>query len=144
MKKKTDKAQIIFWVIVGIIVIIFLSQFLFPKGTDNMSPLTGNGNNGEIENTPVLSLEGMDAFAQCITEKGATFYGTEWCGYCKNQKELFGDSLQHVNYIDCDEQSDVCISEGIRGYPTWKINGDTFTGVQQISTLAEKTGCEIA
>lgn len=34
-----------------------------------------------------------DDFAKCLTEKGAKMYGTSWCGHCKNQKALFGDSF---------------------------------------------------
>ena len=43
-----------------------------------------------------------DGFAQCLTDAGATMYGTEWCHICKDQKELFGASFKNINFVDCD------------------------------------------
>ena len=28
----------------------------------------------------------LDAFAQCLTDGGATYYGAFWCQNCKNQE----------------------------------------------------------
>lgn len=82
-----------------------------------------------------------DEFAQCLTEKEVKMYGTEWCSHCKNQKELFGSSFDFVDYIDCDLRSDECQAAGIKGYPTWKINGESYPGEQTIEKLASLTGC---
>ena len=86
----------------------------------------------------------FDEFAECITEQGAIFYGTEWCGFCQQQKAMFGASMDYVNFIDCDQNRNTCMSEGIQGYPTWKINGQLYSGVQQMSRLSELTGCALA
>lgn len=83
----------------------------------------------------------VDSFAKCLTENGMIMYGTEWCGYCKKQKELFGDSFEFVNYIDCDKEADICSVEGIRGYPTWKINGESYPGVKSFEMLESLSGC---
>jgi thiol-disulfide isomerase/thioredoxin len=84
----------------------------------------------------------LDDFAQCLTDNGAIFYGTEWCPHCKNQKAMFGNSMQKVNYIDCDKNKAKCQEAGITGYPTWKFaDGSSLSGTQFLSTLAEKTGC---
>lgn len=86
-----------------------------------------------------------DDFAKCLTEKGATFYGATWCGHCNNQKQMFGESFQHVNYIECagegGGQSGACEFAGITAYPTWDINGERIQGAQKFETLSEKTGC---
>ncbi|MBW2970448.1 hypothetical protein KY319_04975 [Candidatus Woesearchaeota archaeon] len=86
-----------------------------------------------------------DEFAKCLTEKGATFYGAKWCGHCNNQKEMFGESFKHVNYIECSDedggQSDACEFAGITAYPTWDIAGERVQGAQKFETLSEKTGC---
>jgi hypothetical protein len=29
-------------------------------------------------------------FAQCLSDKGAVFYGAFWCTHCKSQKQMFG------------------------------------------------------
>jgi len=81
-----------------------------------------------------------DKFAKYLTEKGIKMYGTEWCPHCKNQKKLFGSSFKYIDYIDCDKNMQECLSEGIQGYPTWKINGENYPGIQTIKKLAELSG----
>ncbi len=82
-------------------------------------------------------------FAQCLTSNDATMYGTEWCSHCQDQKKLFGASFENINFIDCDKNSDICSKEGIKGYPTWKINEKSLVGKQSLSKLASVTGCEL-
>tara|TARA_Y100000310_G_scaffold319200_1_gene374189 strand:+ start:625 stop:1002 length:378 start_codon:yes stop_codon:yes gene_type:complete len=78
-----------------------------------------------------------DEFAQYLTEQGVIMYGTEWCPHCKNNKELFGNSFQYVNYIDCDRNRDACADANIRGYPTWNVNGESYPGEQSLERLAQ-------
>lgn len=85
-----------------------------------------------------------NAFAQCLTEKGAVMYGTEWCSHCQNQKKDFGKSFQYIRYIDCDESKEDCQDAGISGYPTWVINGTKYPGEQELFRLASLIGCELA
>ena len=84
-----------------------------------------------------------DTFAQCLSEKGATMYGTEWCSHCKNQKDMFGTSFQFITYVDCDINSDECLKNGVKGYPTWGINDENYPGEQQLPRLASLTGCQL-
>lgn len=84
---------------------------------------------------------GYNQFAMCITEKGATMYGTDWCGYCTKQKEMFGDAVKHINFVDCQKNQQECKNMKISGYPTWIINGKEYRGMQQLSTLSDATGC---
>ena len=49
------------------------------------------------ENTPGE----FDEFAQCLKNKGATFYGAFWCSHCQSQKELFGRSAKLLPYVEC-------------------------------------------
>lgn len=86
----------------------------------------------------------LDEFAKCLTEKGATMYGAEWCGHCKDQKGMFGSSFKHVNYVECPEKPDLCLQAGIEGYPTWIINGVSYTGVQSFERLSSVTGCSLS
>ena len=85
----------------------------------------------------------LDNFAQCLTDNEVKMYGTEWCSHCQNQKKLFGKSFKFVDYIDCDKNKDVCLSAGIKGYPTWKINGESYPGEQSLERLAQLSGCEL-
>lgn len=82
-----------------------------------------------------------DSLAQCLTEKGVKMYGTDWCGYCKKQKESFGDSFQYVDYVNCDENRQECQEAGVRGYPTWKIDGENYPGFQSLDGLVALSGC---
>ena len=94
----------------------------------------------------------LDAFAQCLGEKGAKFYGAFWCPHCLNQKTMFGRSAKLLPYIECSTpdgqgQLKVCKDLGIATYPTWYFASSTsetpdiLTGEIPLETLAEKTSC---
>jgi len=42
-----------------------------------------------------VTPENHDNFAKCLTEKGATLYASKYCGHCNDQKEMFGESINH-------------------------------------------------
>lgn len=86
----------------------------------------------------------LDKFAKCLTEKGATLYVSKYCGYCKNQKEMFGDSLEYLNLVECTEKQELCQQKGIIGVPTWIIDELPYSGVQQFERLSELTGCSLS
>ncbi len=93
---------------------------------------------------PEISEPGQyDIFAQCLTDAGVKMYGTEWCPHCKNQKKLFESSFEFIDYIDCDKNKQKCLIEGIEGYPTWKLNGESYTGEQSLEALAQISKCEL-
>ncbi len=89
----------------------------------------------------------LDAFASCIKDSGATFYGAFWCPHCQNQKAMFGNSARLLPYVECsapDAQSQLplCTQKGVQGYPTWEFkDGSRQTGEVPLETLAQKTGC---
>ena len=89
----------------------------------------------------------MDAFASCLDESGAQMFGAYWCPHCTQQKQLFGPSVQHINYIECSLPNragvtKACEMEGISSYPTWKFSDGTVQGgVMSLEQLAEQTGC---
>lgn len=90
-----------------------------------------------------------DAFAQCLDESGAIFYGTHWCPYCQEQKAMFGRSERLLPYRECATasgrgQTAECDEAEVMSYPTWVFaNGERLTGVRQFDELAEQTGCEL-
>ena len=91
----------------------------------------------------------LDAFASCLSEKGATFYGAFWCPHCQSQKKMFGSSEKLLSYVECSApngqaQLPVCTEKKIEGYPTWEFaDGSRETGELSLSRLAGKTGCEL-
>ncbi len=87
-------------------------------------------------------------FAQCIKESDTTFYGVFWCNRCIEQKRLFGRAAKELPYVECStpdrSAQQICIDEGIEGYPTWRFgDGSELTGVQELSILAGKTNCSL-
>lgn len=90
-----------------------------------------------------------DGLAQCLTEKGAKFYGAFWCPHCQEQKRFFGNSAELLPYVECSEadqktQTPICVEKKINQYPTWEFaDGSRLTGEQQPADLAAKTGCEM-
>jgi hypothetical protein len=92
---------------------------------------------------------GLEAFAQCVREQRALFYGAFWCPHCQEQKALFGAAQRRLPYVECstpDGRSQVvlCQNHGIREYPTWVFaDGSRVTQVLSLHRLAEKTGCSL-
>lgn len=93
--------------------------------------------------------QNYDTFASCLTEKGIVMYGAFWCPHCLEQKKMFGDSFQYINYVECSlpdgkTQIELCTKRNITGYPTWEFeNGSRSDGALTLTTLAEKTGCNL-
>ncbi len=90
-----------------------------------------------------------DAFAQCIKDSGATFYGAFWCTHCQAQKKLFGSSAKLLPYVECSSldgrsQLPVCTEKNIEGYPTWEFaDGSRLGGEVSLDVLSEKTLCPL-
>ena len=88
-----------------------------------------------------------DAFAQCLKDKGAVFYGAFWCPHCQTQKKMFGSSVKLLPYVECSPASgqgqlQICIDKKVTGYPTWEFaDGSRLTGEISLQQLAEKTSC---
>ena len=90
-----------------------------------------------------------DAFAQCLGDKGAVFYGAFWCSHCQAQKKMFGSSQKLLPYVECSTpngqgQNKECIDKKVSSYPTWEFaDGSRLNGEIPLATLAEKTACEL-
>lgn len=99
---------------------------------------------GFLTYNSITSPGKYDDFAKCLTEKGFTMAGTNWCSSCKNQKGLFGKSFQYVTYQDCDNNEAWCDSKGIERYPTWVLPDNTkITGVLKPYDLSRISGCSL-
>ena len=107
------------------LIIIFILGILFLSGCNN------------CEN------ENLDCFAKCLTEEGFVIYTLPTCGHCKQQKELFGESFQYLNHVDCYENSQYCVDKGVRYVPTWEIYGELIDGLLTLEELSEKSGCDL-
>lgn len=90
-----------------------------------------------------------DAFATCLKDQGAVFYGAFWCPHCQAQKKLFGKSVKLLPYVECSTadatgQTQECVDKKITGYPTWEFaDGSRLNGEIPLAQLAEKTSCQL-
>ena len=85
----------------------------------------------------------LKALAQCLADNNATMYGAYWCSHCQNQKTLLGDSFELVNYVECTEETQLCLDKKIEGYPTWIFgDGHRLAGELSLKELAQESGCQ--
>ena len=68
-------------------------------------------------------------------------YGMNWCPYCAQQKAMFGDAADQINYVECvndptltNECAPSC------GIPSWVIEGQCYTGLQPLERLDALSG----
>ena len=83
--------------------------------------------------------------AQHLTATNAKMYGAYWCPHCLDQKKAFGDAKKLVPYVECDPKGEnpqpaLCQQKGIKGYPTWEINGKMLSGERSLDELATESG----
>ena len=69
-------------------------------------------------------------------------YGSFWCPHCEHQKELFGEAVELLPYVECDpdgvdSQAELCQEKEIQGYPTWEIDGEFYVGGRSLEELAQ-------
>lgn len=92
----------------------------------------------------LFSSEGPDKvlLAECLSEKGFSLAGTSWCPHCADQRDMFGDAIDSLDYHDCEEEPDWCREKGITAYPSWITPyGSVSAGVKSLSFLEELSGC---
>jgi glutaredoxin len=87
------------------------------------------------------------ALAKHLTSKGVKLYTAYWCPHCHEQKQLFGkQAWGKIKNIECAEdakqnpQPQLCKKAGIKGFPTWSINGKLQPGVKTLKELSALTG----
>lgn len=122
-----SKGALMFWGFVLILIVLGVSAaFLVKTGPNN-----------------------LDGFAQCIKDKGVTFYGAFWCPHCQRTKAMFGSSAHLLPYVECStpdgkDQLQVCKDKKITSYPTWVFpDGSELTGEHTLQELADKSGCKL-
>ncbi len=78
---------------------------------------------------------------KCLKDKGITMYGAEWCPNCQKQKQLFGEYFSYINYVDCEENPEICESKNLQGYPTWLLPNGQEVEPGTIGEVARGAGC---
>ena len=85
--------------------------------------------------------------AKHLTQKGVKMYSSYWCPHCYEQKQLFGkQAWAQVTNVECaadakkNPQPEACTKAGIKGFPTWQIDGKLDPGAKKLAQLGELTG----
>ncbi|MCG6134200.1 MAG: hypothetical protein MET45_05990 [Nostoc sp. LLA-1] len=88
--------------------------------------------------------------ARHLSTIDAKEYVAYWCPHCHEQKLLFGQEAYEILkekevMIECaadspQGQPEVCKAANITGFPTWIINGQSYSGVQNLDELAKVSG----
>jgi hypothetical protein len=121
-RKRERNKRIFNWTLLGLIVIVIVYGLYVLWTSDDPST--------------------HDGLAKCLSSKGATMHGTEWCPHCQEQKQLFDRSFRFVNYVNCDV-SPLCKARNVTTYPTWILDdGTMLVGLQSLQSLADRTGCK--
>jgi hypothetical protein len=107
-----------------------------PGASPGVSPGASPGANGEPA-TPEVAL------ATHLASIGATYYVSSPCDGCQRQQELFGSvAAGRLTVVTCNASGgtaspDPCRQDNITTFPTWRINGQLYSGVQSLSNLAD-------
>ncbi len=99
---------------------------------------------------PVTTVSGPSemALARHLAELDAKEYGAYWCPHCHEQKQLFGkEAFSLIEYVECDPKGQnprpqLCREAGIKGFPTWEIDGKLYDGTKELEELADLSGYE--
>ncbi|MCA1992955.1 MAG: vitamin K epoxide reductase family protein [Coleofasciculus sp. S288] len=85
------------------------------------------------------------ALARHLKEAGVKEYVAYWCPHCHEQKSLFGkEAYKELNTIECAADAptgkpEVCKAAGVKGFPSWEINGQMLSGIRTLDELADLT-----
>jgi len=108
----------------------------------------------DAEFQTALTSERKEKIAKCLTEKGIRVYVADWCPFCQQQKELFGEAAKYLNSIDCHDPTvggnNIAKCPNIEGVPAWRdkdgnelmnVNEEVFDGLIQTRRLVKISGC---
>ncbi|MCK5016648.1 MAG: hypothetical protein KAS32_06180 [Candidatus Peribacteraceae bacterium] len=72
-----------------------------------------------------------------LNDSGWVMYGASWCGACNVQKEMLGEGVNKLNYVDCEMDGMLCVENSIEYLPTWinDMSGERVVGIIEIGEL---------
>ncbi len=70
-------------------------------------------------------------------------YSAQWCAPCKKNKQVLDDNGIDYEYIDIEENNDLCIEYGIRSVPTTIIFESSAKERRIIGVLSQEVINEI-
>lgn len=139
-----DSGQPVFSGIIMALITVMASLALYAQANPSQNIQANDPRLGP----PIVSVSkpAEVELAKHLTATGAKMYGAYWCPHCHEQKELFGqEAAKLIPYVECDAnginpQPDLCQSKQVKGYPTWEIAGQFYSGRQPLEDLANYSG----
>lgn len=118
----------------GVAIALTLLFFFIASRTETSKPLVLPQMDLFDEQDATSSSDGI------LTElsQRATFYGASWCGFTQKQFDELGVTaadLKGLNYVECEDEPQRCEQDGIDAFPTWKIDGQLYSGYQDTAKL---------
>jgi hypothetical protein len=95
---------------------------------------------GAIKGVSTSDSEYVSNLADSLNIAGFVLYGSDSNNTTNKQKEVFGQAILEIDYVECDPQiksanSAECVARDIKIYPTW-ISGDKkFEGYKSLAEI---------
>lgn len=87
------------------------------------------------------TTQDLKNFTSCLNKNNVRMYGSIKNINSVSQMEMFGSSLENLNYIDCSERNENC--REILILPSWKIDNKLIHGAVSLEVLSKLTECEL-
>ncbi len=131
--------------LVGIGLVSVYSRNKIPANQNSAaSDSVGNIAGVSTENSTSVNPDStyIQQLAQFLSDNGMILYGTYWDQDTINQKKLFNDSADKIDYVECDRAGadanpDECLAQSVQTYPTWIYKGKQYQGIQSLAALAK-------
>ena len=117
----------------GVAIALTMLFFFIASRTETSKPLVLPQMNLFDEQAATTS----DGILDELSER-AIFYGASWCGFTQKQFDELGvtaTDLKGLNYVECEDEPQRCEQDGIDAFPTWKIDGQLYSGYQDTTKL---------
>ncbi len=159
-----DIGQIFFTaIIVGMVTLIGTLGIYAGVNSSGVTSDSTSGESQRISFTPkeqpnpafgweitTTSGEAEIELARHLATVDAKEYVAYWCPHCHEQKLLFGKEAYQILQenqipVECAADSpkgqpEVCKAANITGFPSWIINGQIYSGVQNLEQLGKISG----
>ena len=133
---------------VGAFIVMIALGGIFAIGKEKDTKTVAQNGSGEVAGAESSqSNDFIVRLAKHLRDNGMVLYGSSQSYETKEQKELFGDAVDNIDYVDCDvatnsSNPDECIGKNITIYPTWTYKGERFETIETLSELAKITNFE--
>lgn len=144
MKKQTKT----FLSVVALVAVsgLFAAYLIGKSSLSDSNKQLSNNTNGKVAGvTTQNNGDYLNRLAKHLAQSGLVLYGSYNSAECLGQQNLFGDSIQYLNYVECDStrsdaNTEECLGQKIDIYPTWIYQGEKHTGIQSLADLAKLSG----